>query len=112
MNKMPGNPSKLANKKLTLFIYRAKGASCHPTTLHDKIHGYSEIRIKKDAQGRTERKKYSYPGIPHHRLMRGGFVTDLKNAPIVEALFNRFGVSYIKCPAPVFVQWEVPHEVG
>lgn len=95
-------------QRLTLFVYRAEGARCNPRTLYDHLHGYSEIRIKTDEYGRTGRKRYSYPGIPHRRIMQGVLVADRKNVRAVEELFDRFGVSFIKCRVPAFVRWDFP----
>ncbi len=105
---MPDNSLILGLKKLTLFIYRSEGARCNRGTLHDKLHGCTVIRIKKDEYGRTEHKKYSYPGIPHRDITQQVLIADRKNARTVEELFNRFRVSYIKCPSPVFVRWDLP----
>jgi hypothetical protein len=94
--------------RLTLFVYRTRGARCHPSTLYDHLHGFTEVRIKKDAYGRTARKIYRYPGIPHRDVLQSVLVVSGKNARALEELFNRYGVPYIKCPAPVFVRWEFP----
>lgn len=99
-------------QRLTLFVYLKKGARCNPRTLYDHLHGYDAIRSTKDEFGRPFHKTYRYPGIPHRRIIRGVIITDLKNARVVEELFERFGVSYIKCRAPAFVRWDFPHEVG
>ncbi len=64
-----------------------------------------------DEFGRVFHKKYEYPGIPHRRITQQVFVTTRKDARAVEELFDRFGVSYIKCSAPVFVRWDLPPEV-
>jgi len=100
------------NKKLILFVYRTKGARCNPRTLYDHLHGYSEVRIKRDEYGGAGRKKYSYPGIPHHDIIQSVFVTSRKNARAVEELFNRFEVPYVKCPAPVLVRLDLPPPAG
>lgn len=83
-------------KKPVLFVYRAKGATCHPATLRDKINGYSEIRIVKTKFGRTEHKTYSYPGIPHYGFIPGAILVDVKDAPRLKEIFKRFKVSHVK----------------
>lgn len=103
---------KLGNKNLTLFVYRSTGARCNPHTLYDHLHGYQAIRSTKDEFGRSRHKTYHYPGIPHRRIMRGVLVADRKNVRAVEELFDRFGVSFIKCPSPVFVRWDLPPITG
>lgn len=85
-----------SGRQLILFIYRAKGASCHPATIHDKLHGYSEIRIKKDEHGRTQRKTYYYPGIPHQDLIPSTALVEAKEEAHLEEIFQRFKVSYVK----------------
>ncbi len=94
-----------------IFIYRGKDARINRRTLYDKLHGCTVIRIKKDDRGRTEHKKYNYPGITHRDITQQVLVADRKNARAVEEIFNRYGVSFIKCPAPVFVRWDLPREV-
>jgi len=92
----------------TLFVYRSKGARCNPRTLYDHLHGYQAIRSTKDEFGRSCHKTYHYLGIPHRRVMRGVLVADRKNMRAVEELFDRFGVSFIKCRGPAFVRWDFP----
>jgi len=98
-------------KRPTLYIYRTAGARCNPHTLYDHLHGYGEIRTTKNEFGEVFHKTYRYPGLPHHRIMRGVLIADRKNAHAIEELFERFGVSYIKCHAPVFVRWAPLHAV-
>ena len=100
------------SKLPTLFIYRAKGARCNPRTLYDHMHGYREIRSTKDEFGRPFHKTYHYPGIPHRKILQGVIAADRKNAHAIEELFERFGVSYIKCRAHVFTHWGLPRVVG
>lgn len=103
---MPDNSLNLVNKKSVLFVYRTDGANCHRRTLYDKLNGHSVIRIKKTEFGETKNKTYRYAGLDHHRIMRNVILVDLKNVAVVEELFNKFEVPFIKCPSPVFVRWD------
>lgn len=91
-------------KKLTLFAYcyRKKDPTItvHPSTIYDKLHGYSEIRVVKTETGGTKHKIYSYPGIFsgiwHRDLIRGVLIIESKHAGAVADFFKRYRVPFAR----------------
>ena len=72
----------------------------HRSTILDKLHGYSEVRVVKTESGGTEHRTYTYPGVFskvwHRRLFRGAFVVISKHDGVVVDFFKRYRVPYAR----------------
>lgn len=92
---MPKQSSILVNKKLTLFIYRIKGAPLGKMRLHRALHGRREIRVTKDKFGRVIHKTFEYPGIPHQDIIPGVIAVERAEVTRIEKKFRQLDVSYL-----------------
>jgi len=83
---------------LTIFIFKQDKMKYSYPTLFKHFHGRREIRITVNDFGEVQRKPYEYPGIPHVDIVPSVIAVEAKDVPKIEALFHKFGVSYIKIP--------------
>ena len=94
---MAGQDAQLINqlkkKRLVLFLYRGRG-NCRKK-IYRKLHGWTDIRIKKTEFGETFEGKYSYKGVSHYDVIPGAFFVRKIDAQAITDFFMENGVPFL-----------------
>lgn len=86
--------NQLKKKRLVLFLYRGRKSNCRKK-IYRKLHGWTDIRIKKTEFGETFEGKYIYKGVCHYDIIPGAFFVSKIDAQAITDFFMENSVPFL-----------------